>query len=112
MVGFVLLMGYGVLRATAHTKLLNFTSNIASFLVFVASGKIAWVVGLTMGVGQMAGAYAGSHLALRHGAKLVRPLLVVVCCAMAVRLLLDPANPLHQIYPFQRSVEADNPALP
>lgn len=92
---FVTLLGYGVLRATAHTKLLNFTSNIAGFLFFALSGKIVWAVGLAMGVGQFLGAQIGSRLAIRQGARLIRPLLVVVCCAMAAKLALDPANPLH-----------------
>ncbi len=33
-IGFVALAGFGMARATAHTKLLNFTSNIASLLFF------------------------------------------------------------------------------
>jgi uncharacterized protein len=94
MLGFVLLLGYGVVRATAHTKLLNFTSNVAALLLFSLSGKIVWPLGLAMGAGQVLGAQVGSRLAIRHGARLVRPLLVIVCCAMALRLLLDPANPL------------------
>ena len=94
MLGFVLLLGYGVVKATAHTKLLNFTSNVAALLVFAFSGKIVWAIGLAMGAGQLLGAQVGSHLAIRHGARLVRPLLVVVCCAMAIRLLVEPGNPL------------------
>jgi len=92
---FITLLGYGVLRATAHTKLLNFTSNIAGFLLFAVSGKIVWPVGLAMGLGQFLGAQVGSRLAIRRGARLIRPLLVAVCCAMAAKLVLDPANPLH-----------------
>lgn len=94
MLAFVLLLGYGVVRASAHTKLLNFVSNIAALMMFAASGKIVLAVGLAMGAGQFLGAQAGSHLAIRHGARLVRPLLVLVCFAMAVRLLADPSNPL------------------
>ena len=30
LLGFVTLLGFGVLRASAHTRLLNFTSNIAA----------------------------------------------------------------------------------
>ncbi len=33
----------------------------------------------------------GSMLAVRLGAKLIRPLPVTIACAMAVRLLSDPA---------------------
>jgi uncharacterized protein len=42
------------------------------------------------------GAQVGSRLALLHGARLIRPLLVTISCAMAIRLLADPANPLRQ----------------
>jgi uncharacterized membrane protein YfcA len=94
MLAFVLLLGHGVVKAAAHTKLLNFTSNIASLLIFALSGHIVWAVGLAMGLGQLVGAQGGSRLAIRHGARLVRPVLVVVCCAMAVKLMLDPRNPL------------------
>lgn len=94
MLALVTLLGLGIVQATAQTKLLNFTSNFASLLVFALSGKIIWVIGLTMGVAQFAGAQLGSHFAMKQGAKIIRPLLVFVCCAMAVKLLLDPHNPI------------------
>jgi uncharacterized protein len=97
LLSFVSLLGYGIIRATAHTKLLNFTSNIASLLIFAFSGKVIWLVGLIMAGGQILGAQLGSHLAIRNGARLIRPLLVIVCCAMAVRLLMNPANPLRAL---------------
>jgi uncharacterized protein len=84
MLSLVTLIGLGIVQATAQTKLLNFTSNIASLLVFAFSGKIIWAVGLAM--------------AMKQGAKIIRPLLVLVCCAMAVKLLLDPNNPLRQLF--------------
>jgi uncharacterized protein len=98
MLALVTLMGRGIIEATAQTKLLNFTSNIAALLVFAFSGKIVWMVGLIMGVSQIIGAQLGSHFAMKQGAKIIRPLLVVVCCAMAVKLLLDPSNPLRQFF--------------
>ncbi|MEN8212917.1 MAG: TSUP family transporter [Pseudomonadota bacterium] len=85
---FVLLLGYSLPQAVGGTKLLNFTSNLVALLVFILGGKIVWLVGLAMAGGQMIGAYAGSHLAVRHGAVLIRPLLVVVSVAMSVKLLL------------------------
>jgi uncharacterized protein len=99
MLALVSLMGLGLVQATAKTKLLNFTSNIASLLVFAFSGKIFIVVGLVMGVCQFIGAQSGSRFAMKHGAKIIRPLLVVVCCAMAVKLLMDPSNPLRAFFP-------------
>lgn len=86
---FVLLLGYNLRRATAGTKILNFTSNIASLLIFAAAGDVVWQVGLPMGVAQAAGAWTGSHLVIRHGSRLIRPLLVVVSLAISLRLLLE-----------------------
>ena len=97
MLAFVTLAGYGVLKATAHTKLLNFASNIGGFVVFAAVGVIDWKIGLMMGVAQFIGARVGASLAIRIGAKLIKPLLVVVCLALAAKLLADPDNPLRQL---------------
>jgi uncharacterized membrane protein YfcA len=93
MLGFVLLAGFGLLKATAHTKLINFGSNFGSFLIFAATGSILWKVGLMMGLGQFIGAQIGSGLAMRKGAKLIKPLLVISCLALATKLLADPGHP-------------------
>ncbi|OYW48419.1 MAG: hypothetical protein B7Z10_10520 [Rhodobacterales bacterium 32-66-7] len=87
MLGFVLLAGYGLLKATAHTKMLNFASNLGSLLIFVAAGDIWWLVGLAMAAAQSTGAALGARLAVRVGAGLIKPLLVVVSGGMALRLL-------------------------
>ena len=85
----VLLLGWGAKRATGATKLLNFTSNIASLIFFAAGGQVLWVLGLAMGTGQIIGAWLGSHLAIKHGAKLIKPLVVVISIALSIRLLID-----------------------
>ena len=87
MLGFVLLAGYGVLKATAHTKLLNFSSNLGSLAVFVASGGVWWVMGFAMAAAQIAGAALGARVAVLVGARLIKPLLVAVSTLMALRLL-------------------------
>ena len=87
MLAFVMLAGFGVLKATAHTKMLNFASNIGSLGVFVTTGATWWGVGLAMAVAQVAGAALGARLAMRVGAKLIKPLLVFTSTALALRLL-------------------------
>lgn len=96
MVGLVTLLGFGLLRATAHTKVMNTSSNVASLLFFAAAGLVVWPVGIAMGACAMIGAQLGSRLALRSGARIIRPLLIAVCCLTAARLLLDSANPLRR----------------
>lgn len=87
MIGFVLLAGFGVLKATAHTKLLNFASNIGSVAAFALVGAPLWKLGLAMGLAQAAGAQLGTHLAMKIGARLIKPLLTVTSTAMALRLI-------------------------
>lgn len=87
MLAFVMLAGFGVLKATAHTKLLNFASNLGSLVVFVVAGAVWWKVGLVMAAAQIAGAALGARLAMRVGARLIRPLLVITSGAMALRLI-------------------------
>ncbi|MCM2293704.1 TSUP family transporter [Allorhizobium sp. BGMRC 0089] len=94
MLSFVAMAGSGMLKATAHTKLLNFGSNIGAFLIFVFNGVILWKLGIVMGIGQFLGAQTGSRLAMKNGAKLIKPLLIVTCVCLAGKLLLDPTNPL------------------
>lgn len=91
MLAFVMLAGFGLLKATAHTKLLNFASNVGSLCVFIPSGAMWWAVGTAMGLAQMAGAALGARLAMRVGARLIKPLIVVVSVAMALRLLWQVA---------------------
>ncbi len=89
MLGFVGLAGFGVLKATAHTKLINFASNLGGIIAFAFFAKPWWIMGLCMGCGQMAGAYVGSRLAMRVGARVIKPVLVVSATALAIKLLWD-----------------------
>ena len=81
------LRGLGLTRATALTKLFNLTSNIASVLIFAIGGKMFWLLGLCMAGGAMLGGWIGSHTAMRFGARLIRPLLVILSLGLTARLL-------------------------
>lgn len=87
-IAFVSLLGYGLTKATAHTKVLNFTSNIASLLFFILGGQVVWVLGLLMAAGQLVGARLGAALVVLKGSKLIRPLVVILCILMSLKLLL------------------------
>lgn len=87
MIAFVTLAGYGVLKATAHTKLLNFASNIGGLIAFAVVGQPLWLIGLMMGAAQILGAVLGARAASRVGARLIKPLLVVTSTALALRLI-------------------------
>ena len=85
----VALRGYGLTKATALTKYLNWTSNVAAVLLFAFGGQIWWGLGLCMAAGAMLGGWLGSHTAMKFGARLIRPLLLTASLAMTGRLLWD-----------------------
>ena len=86
---FVIIKGVNIMQATAVTKLLNFASNFAAFIIFAIQGYVIWSLGLTMAVAQIAGAYTGSKFAIKNGEKVVRPVLVVVSILLSIRILFS-----------------------
>lgn len=87
--GFVTLAGFGIAKATAHAKVMNFATNISSLLFFTLGGQVVWGMGLIMLVGQGLGATLGSRLVLTKGTKLIKPLVVTMSLLMSVKLLAD-----------------------
>ncbi len=85
----IALLGLPVRNATAYSKVLNFTSNFAALLLFIAGGKVAWTVGLPMAVGQFVGGRLGAGVVIGWGVRVVKPALVVVSLLMSAKVLLD-----------------------
>jgi uncharacterized membrane protein YfcA len=85
--GFVALFGFGVTRAAGNTKMVNLMSNLGSLATFIPAGDVLWTAALAMAAGQVVGGYIGARTGIRFGAKLIRPLVVVISVALALRLL-------------------------
>jgi len=81
--------GYDLLGATARAKLLNLASNLAAAAAFLAAGQVELLVAVTMGAASIAGHWVGSHLALKRGARAIRPAMALACAALFLKLLLD-----------------------
>lgn len=77
-IAFASLLGMELLAASATARLANLASNAGSLVVFLADGKVVFPLALAASVAGVAGNLAGARLALRGGAKVIRPLLVVV----------------------------------
>ena len=94
LLGLIALVGFGIMRAMAHTKGMNFASNLGGLVFFAFAGQIEIALGLLMGLCAALGATCGAKLALRHGATLIKPLVIVIAILMALRLMLDPVHPV------------------
>lgn len=94
MVGLTLLCGLPVMRAVSFTKLANAACNLGALFIFLLKGAIFWSLAISMAFGAFAGAQLGARCAVKVGTRLVRPMVVVVCCALAIKLLSSAENPL------------------
>lgn len=86
----VALVGLNMVTANARSKVLNCASNVGALAVFLFSGEIIWIIGFSMIIGQLIGAKLGAIAALKFGANLIRPVVVIICMIIAVKLLLFP----------------------
>lgn len=86
---FVAIAQFGLVEATARTKILNFTSNFAALLFFIMAGLPIWEIGLLMAVGGFIGARMGAKVVISKGQKLIRPMVVIISMVMAIKLLWE-----------------------
>lgn len=84
---FVVLLGFNLRKATGFTKLMNFTSNIVSVIMFLIGGNVWFLIALVMGAGQIIGSVIGAHLVIRKGAKLIRPVFITIVILTTIKLL-------------------------
>jgi uncharacterized protein len=85
----VRLLGYDFLNASAGAKLLNTASNAAALLLFTAKGHVWWHLVVVMAVANLAGSFAGTHLALKHGTGFVRKVFILVVVALICKTGYD-----------------------
>jgi uncharacterized membrane protein YfcA len=85
--GFVALFGFGVTRAAGNTKAINLMSNAGALAFFLPAGDVVLPVAAVMILGQIVGGYLGARTGIRFGAKLIKPLVVIISVALALRLL-------------------------
>ena len=81
----VLFWGHGLISSVAAAKPLNFSTNIASFIVFLIAGHVVWVVGISMMVGQVIGAWLGSHCLFKVKPEYLRVIIVIMCVSMLIK---------------------------
>ena len=77
--------GHDLIKSTAIAKSLNFATNIASLIIFIATGHIAWIIGLTMMLGQAIGAYFGAHFLFRIKPSYLRIIVVIMSSGMLIK---------------------------
>lgn len=82
-------LGIGFTEATADTRVINLASNIGALITFILNGKVLWALALPGMACTMAGNYVGSGLAMKNGARFVRPVMVVMIALLFLKTVFD-----------------------
>lgn len=86
-IAFVMLLGHNFVKAAAHTKVMNLTSNAAALAFFAVAGAVVVAPGLALAAGQIIGGRLGAHLAMTRGARFVRPIFLVMATLTVAKLI-------------------------
>lgn len=86
-IGFVVLGKLGVGYANGHAKVVNLTTSTASMIVYLLNGQSVILLGIIAGIAAMAGSYIGSGLVLKNGAKIVKPIIILVLVLLVIKIV-------------------------
>lgn len=85
--GLVLGAGYELVRANAVKLLIVLCFTPLALAVFIYNGHVQWYAGLILGIGNMAGAWVASRMAVKRGAVFARWVLIAVLLIAGSALL-------------------------
>ena len=75
--------------ASGNVKVVNLSSNVGALATSLMAGKVLIPVGLIAAAFSIAGHYLGAGLTIKNGAKVVRPVILVVLLLLAVKVLTE-----------------------
>ena len=87
--GFTTLLGFDMKTACGNTKVVNFSSNVAALVTFIAAGTIQYHLAIPAAACSVAGHWIGSGLAIKKGARFIRPVMLVVLVLLFSKLVFD-----------------------
>lgn len=87
--GLMKIFGFDFVQAAGNGKLLNFTSNITSLILFAIHGEIYYLIGIPMALFMILGAKFGTSLAINKGSKLIKPIFITMSLAVAGKMIIQ-----------------------
>ncbi|WP_298115478.1 TSUP family transporter [Flavobacterium sp.] len=87
--GFVAILGFDFLHASANAKMVNLATNFGSICLFVLKGKIIWAVAIPMAFCNALGGFIGAKLAIKKGNGFIRIFFLIVVIGTLIRFGYD-----------------------
>jgi hypothetical protein len=86
---FVRFFGFDFLHASAASKVVNVSTNLAALAFFIPHGHFLPLLAVLMAVCNILGSFLGTHLALRHGSGFVRKAFLCVVSLFIIKFAHD-----------------------
>ena len=74
--------GFGMDRAAATGRVLNFGGNIGSFAVFAMAASVNYEVAVPFALANMVGGFLAPGYVLRYGYSMLRPMFLIMAAIM------------------------------
>lgn len=82
-------IGFDIVTSSGNAKIVNLTSNISAVITFILSGKVLFPLAVPAAVAGILGNLIGSKLAVKNGAKIIKPVFVLVIVLLFARIVND-----------------------
>ena len=82
MAGYIKGAGFGMDRAAATGRILNFGGNIGSFAVFALAASVNYQVAIPFALANMVGGFLAPGYVLKYGYSLLRPMFLIMAAFM------------------------------
>ena len=89
MAGYIKGAGFGMDRAAATGRILNFGGNIGSFAIFAMAASVNYEVAIPFALANMIGGFLAPGYVLRYGYSLLRPMFLIVAAIMILAQIMS-----------------------
>jgi uncharacterized membrane protein YfcA len=86
---FISLLGFDFLKASAHAKMVNISTNLGSIIFFGSKGFILWQFAIPMAIFNFTGSILGAKLAILKGNKFIKTIFLIIIAATIARFAYD-----------------------
>lgn len=87
--GFVVILGFEFVKASAYAKVINCITNISALIVFIKNGQYIIELAILMAVFNIAGSYIGTTIALKRGNEFIRKIFLLIVSLMILKYGYD-----------------------
>lgn len=86
---FTAALGLSLPEASADAKVANLGSNLGALITFILNGVVIWKIALPGILFTVTGNYFGSRLAIKNGARFIRPIMAVMILLLLVKTVVS-----------------------